>query len=59
MAAKIITARIPADLIDKVFAAEGWTRREGEVRVRRVKELYALSVDHRRGRYVATRKPGA
>lgn len=56
MAKKIITAAIPADLIDKVFAAEGWTRREGEVRVRRVKALYTLAVDHRRGRYTATRK---
>ena len=54
MACKVLTATIPADLIDKVYRAEGWTKVEGEVRAARVKTLYALSVDARRGRYVAT-----
>ncbi len=59
MAAKIITARIPAELLDKIYAAEGWTRAEGETRIRRANALYTIARDNRRGRYVATRKPGA
>lgn len=53
---RIITARVAADLIDKVYAAEGWTKLEGEVRSRRVKALYDLSVDSRGGFYIATRR---
>ena len=53
---KKITARIPADLLDKIYKAEGWVRVEGEVRARRAKTLYTLAVDHRRGMYVATQK---
>lgn len=55
--ARPITARIAADLIDKVFKAEGWTKVEGEARVARVKAVYDLSLDHRAGKYLATRKP--
>ena len=57
MTRKVLKARIAADLIDKVFRAEGWTKEEGQVRTRMVKGLYTLSVDHRGGKYVATPKP--
>ena len=56
VARKKLTARIPADLINKVYAAEGWTKVEGEVRIRRAKTVYCISVDARKGVYVATPK---
>jgi hypothetical protein len=56
--ARAITATTPADLIDKVYRAEGWTKVEGEVRARRVKTLYTLTRDNRANRYVATPKEG-
>ena len=56
IARKKLTARIAADLIDKVYAAEGWTKVEGEVRIRRIKTVYCISVDARKGVYVATPK---
>ena len=56
VARKKLTAAIPADLINKVYAAEGWTKVEGEVRIRRVKTVYCISVDARKGVYVATPK---
>ena len=56
VARKKLTAAIPADLINKVYAAEGWTKVEGEVRIRRVKTDYCISVDARKGVYVATPK---
>ena len=56
MTRKTLTAAIPADLINKVYKAEGWVKVEGEVRVRRVKTVYSLTVDARRGVYVATPK---
>lgn len=55
---RILKAAIAADLINKVYAAEGWTKVRDEVRSRRVQEVYVLSVDHRAGRYVATPKVG-
>ena len=51
---KTLEATVPADLIDKVYKAEGWTKIEGEGRVKRVKNLYDLSIDYRKNRYVAT-----
>ena len=56
VARKKLTAAIAADLINKVYAAEGWTKVEGEVRIRRVKTVYCISVDARKGVYVATPK---
>lgn len=53
-ARKKLTAAIPADLINKVYAAEGWTKVEGEVRIRRVKTVYCISKDNVKGVYVAT-----
>ena len=53
---KTLTAKVPADLIDKIYRAEGWTKVEGEVRALRIKTAYCLSVDARRGVYVATPK---
>lgn len=55
MAGSKLTARTPADILDKVYKAEGWTRREGEVRSRRAKEAYDLGRDDRRGLYTAER----
>ena len=54
LARKKLTAAIPADLINKVYAAEGWTKVEGEVRIRRVKTVYCISKDNAKGVYVAT-----
>lgn len=59
MGRKTLTARIAADLINKVYCAEGWTKVEGEVRSLRVKTAYRLSVDARKGVYVATPKGAA
>jgi hypothetical protein len=59
VSARPITARTPADLLDKVYKAEGWTRAEGEVRSRRAATLYTLGRDNRRGVYVATRQEPA
>ena len=56
MTRKTLTAAIPADLINKVYKAEGWVKVADEVRVRRVKTVYSLTVDARRGVYVATPK---
>ena len=56
IARKKLTARIPADLINKVYAAEGWTKVEGEVRIRRAKTVYCISRDNVKGVYVATPK---
>jgi hypothetical protein len=55
---RVLKAAIPADLINKVYAAEGWTKVRDEVRSRRVQEVYVLSVDYRSGQYVATPKSG-
>ena len=56
MSGIVLKARIPADLIDKVYAAEGWTKVEGEGRTARVKTLYDLGCDTRAGLYTATRR---
>lgn len=54
MTRKTLTAKTPADLIDKVFQKEGWVKLEGQNRVRMVKTLYTLTVDHRNDKFVAT-----
>jgi hypothetical protein len=55
---RVLKAAIPADLINKIYKAEGWTR-GGDFTVRRCKTLYDFSVDHRAGKYVATPKDTA
>jgi hypothetical protein len=55
---KVLRAAIPADLVDKIYKAEGWTKVRDEVRTRRCKEVYDFSVDRRVGRYIATPKAG-
>lgn len=52
----VITARSPADLLDKIYSSEGWVRAEGEVRIRRANAVYTIARDNRRDRYTATRK---
>ena len=56
IARKKLTAAIAADLINKVYAAEGWTKVEGEVRTRRAQTVYCISRDNVKGVYVATPK---
>ena len=56
VARKKLTAAIAADLINKVYAAEGWTKLAGEVRIRRANTVYCISRDNVKGVYVATPK---
>jgi hypothetical protein len=51
-----IERAVALDLIQAVYKAEGWVRREGESQVARVKDLYTITADPRRNRYVATPK---
>jgi hypothetical protein len=52
----VLEAAIPADLLDKIYARENWTRLEGEVRSRRAKDAgWVFSRNNRRGVYTATR----
>jgi hypothetical protein len=51
---KIIERAVALDLIQAVYKAEGWTRREGEGQVARVKQFYTITADPRRNRYIAT-----
>lgn len=53
----VIKAAIPADLINAIYKAEGWTKVEGEVRIRRANMAYVIHRDNRAGVYVATPKP--
>jgi len=55
---KVLKAAIPADLVDKIYKAEGWIKIRDEVRTRRCKEVYDFSVDHRASLYIATPKAG-
>ena len=52
----MLHARTPADLLDKVNKAEGWTRGSDEVRARRVKAAgWVLDRDNRNNRYTASK----
>lgn len=53
-ARKVLKSAILADLVDKVYNAEGWVKLRDEVRTRRIQTVYVLSVDRRANRYVAT-----
>lgn len=54
---KVLKASIPADLVDAIFAAEGWPKVEGEVRTRHANTAYIITRDNKAGVYVATPKP--
>jgi len=49
-------AKTPVELLAKVYAYHGWVRKAGESRTKRVGELYIITVDNKRGVYVATPK---
>ena len=53
---KIIKRAVALDLIQAVYKAEGWKRREGESQVARVKGYYDITADPRANRYIATPK---
>lgn len=59
MSEKILRAKTPADLLDKIYAAEGWVRREGEVRSTRAKEAgWVFARDNRRDVYSGSKALG-
>ncbi len=51
---KVIKRAVALDLIHAVYKAEGWSFREGEGRIARVKEFYEITADPRANRYIAT-----
>lgn len=53
---KVIKRSVALDLIQAVYKAEGWTRREGESQTKRVKQYYTITADPRANRYIATPK---
>jgi hypothetical protein len=53
---RVLKAAIPADLIDKIFKAEGWIKVRDEVRILRCNAVYDISRTY--NRYVATPKIG-
>lgn len=55
---KVIKRAVALDLIHAVYRAEGWTRREGESQVKRVKQYYEITADPCANRYIATPKAG-
>lgn len=59
MSRQALKATIPAELLDKIYKAEGWTRGPGEVRARRANALYVITRDNKAGVYVATPKERA
>lgn len=52
----MITAKTPADLLDKIYNREGWTRTEGEIRVRRANEKYIITRNNTKQRYEAVER---
>ena len=56
MCGRVIKRAVADDLIRAIYKAEGWRFVEGEARVARCNELYAITADARANRYVATRK---
>ena len=51
-----ITANTIVELKAKVYAAHGWVRARGESQTVRIKTLYDLSVDRKKGKFVAAPK---
>jgi hypothetical protein len=54
----IITAKTPADLIDKIRNIEGISRTEGDSlkTIQVIKSLYDIRKDYQKNRYVAVKK---
>lgn len=52
----MITARTLVELKAKIYAAHGWRRRAGESMAARIKELYEVTLDAKKNRFVATLK---
>jgi len=52
---KPITAASICDLIAKVYKAEGWTHRVGDVKIKRVQTVYDVRADHFTNRWCAFR----
>ncbi|MGY6251685.1 hypothetical protein ACXIUS_29870 [Bosea thiooxidans] len=42
------------ELLAAIYEAEGWKRAEGESRAKRAQEIYAITSEPQRNRYVAT-----
>lgn len=55
----MIRAKTMVELLAKVYKHEGWTRKAGESRTARIKPLYDVTIDHKRGVFVAKRKANA
>ena len=53
---RTITARSVLELVAKVYKTEGWEHCAGEVKTRRVADVYEVRADHIRNRWVATRR---
>jgi hypothetical protein len=51
---KILKASIAADLIDKAFRNEGWTKKEGQCRSAMLHDFYDVKIEN--NKYVARRK---
>jgi glycerol dehydrogenase-like iron-containing ADH family enzyme len=51
----ILIARTMADLISKIYEAEGWVRSRGESKVYRAQTAYKIKIDHKGNRFVAVR----
>lgn len=51
-----IRRKTMVELLAAIYEARGWKRKAGESRTARVKPLYDVTVDHRRGDFVATPK---
>jgi hypothetical protein len=53
---KRITGKSMLDIIAKVYKAEGWTHRLGDVKTKRVLSAYDVKADLARNRWVADRR---
>jgi hypothetical protein len=52
----IIIARTMADLMSKIYEAEGWSRSRGESKIFRAQTAYKITIDAKGNRFVAVRK---
>ena len=51
-----ITAKTPAELLNKVYKHEGWVRETAnESRIQRARTLYNFGIDRRNNHHVATK----
>jgi hypothetical protein len=51
-----LEARTMADLVSKIYAAEGWVRSRGESKIYRAQTAYKITIDHKGNRFVAVKK---